>query len=70
MRKRVAYYVSCHWLEHTKDEDHPVKKHDCSQYLLPNELYLIKTMINNGSIITGIEKHELFEREYKTLFGK
>jgi hypothetical protein len=40
-----------------------------SQYLLPNELHLIKTMLKDGGTICLIRKDQLTLAEYKVLFG-
>jgi hypothetical protein len=42
---------------------------DCSQYLLPNEIHLIKTMLNDGKIISGVRRDVLTPEEHKVLFG-
>jgi hypothetical protein len=42
---------------------------DSSQYLLPNELHLIKTLLKDGDTITGIRKDKLSEANYKYYFG-
>ena len=42
---------------------------DCSQYLLPNELHLIKTMLKDGVEIIGVRKDQLTIEQYKVLFG-
>ena len=42
---------------------------DRSQYLLPNELHLIKTMLKDGVEIIGVRKDQLTIEQYKVLFG-
>jgi hypothetical protein len=59
MKMRVAYWIS------TKTSSGA----DLSQYLLPNEIHLIKSMLNDGDTITGVEKHLLTEEEYKRNFS-
>jgi hypothetical protein len=39
------------------------------QRLLPNEIHLIKTMLNNGLVIMGIRKVEYSPEMYKMYFG-
>jgi hypothetical protein len=58
MKTKTAYFITAH----RGTTDH-------SQHLLPKELHLIKTMLNDKIIITGIAKVELPEYKYKILFG-
>jgi len=39
------------------------------QYLMPKEFHLIKTMLNDGVVISGIYKEEVTPERYKYLFG-
>jgi hypothetical protein len=58
MKTKTIYYISAY-----KGKDNR------SQYLLPNELHLIKTMLNDGLVINGVEKLKINESEYKSIFG-
>jgi hypothetical protein len=74
MKTKTAYYITAKKRieEKVYSNGEPcirVIYDDCSQYLLPNELHLIKTMLNNGIEITGVRKDKLTIEEYKVLFG-
>ena len=40
-----------------------------SQYYLPSEFHLIKTLLNDGNTILGIDKEEISPERYKSIFG-
>ena len=67
MKTKTAYYITAQ--KRTKDDDGVLNYSDRSQYLLPNELHLIKTMLNDGVEIIGVRKDQLTIEQYKTLFG-
>lgn len=39
------------------------------QYFMPSEFHLIKTMLNDGRVILGIDKEEVSPERYKSIFG-
>jgi hypothetical protein len=43
--------------------------HDCSQYLLPKEFNMIKSMLKNGIVIDGVSKTQLSKEAFKDYFG-
>lgn len=63
---KTAYYITA---KKTVNENDRIVNHDRSQYLLPNELHLIKTMLTDGVEITGVRKDELSQEQFKALFG-
>jgi hypothetical protein len=67
MKTKTAYWISAQ--KRIKDNDGQINYVDRSQYLLPNELHLIKTMLNDDVEIIGVRKDQLTIAQYKTLFG-
>lgn len=67
MRTKTVYYVTAK--KRIEEDMGRIIYDDCSQYLLPNEISLIKTMLNDGIEITGVRKDKLTMGQYKALFG-
>jgi hypothetical protein len=67
MKTKTAYWISAR--KKIEEDLERIIYVDHSQHLLPNELHLIKTMLNDGVEITGVRKDQLTLEHYKLIFG-
>ena len=62
MKERVAYYIKVTYFD--KSPTH-------RQYILPSEMYLIKTWLNDKNAVdVTVTKIQVSERDYNIIFGK
>ena len=59
MKTKTAYWISAQ--KRIKDNDGQINYVDRSQYLLPNELHLIKTMLNDDVFAKILDAYNLEE---------